>query len=84
MKKLEKQKAKVAEVQAVIDRKIQEAEERKWQVEAEKAAKKAKKDEEKRVRLLLKQQAKVEKVKTPVAGGPSNKTFYPVYQKVMM
>ena len=57
LKKLEKQRAKVAEAQAVIDRKIQEAEERKWQVEAVKATKKAKKDEEKRVRLLLKQQA---------------------------
>ena len=66
LKKLEKQKAKVAEVQAVIDRKIQEAEARKRQIEAERAAKQAKKEEEKRVRLLLKQQAKV---KTPVTGG---------------
>ena len=49
LKKLEKQKAKVAEAQAVIDHKIQEAEEHKRQVEAEKAAKKAKKEEEKRV-----------------------------------
>ena len=85
LKKLEKQKAKVAEAQTVIDRKIQEAEECRWQVEAERAAKKAKKEEEKRVQLLLKQQAKVEKkVKTPVAGGLSNKSFYPIYQKVMM
>ena len=54
-------------------------------MEAEKAAKKAKKEEEKRVRLLLKQQAKVEKkLKAPAVGGPSNKFFYPVYQKVMM
>ena len=42
-------------------------------------------EEEKRVRLLLKQQAKVEKkLKTPAVRGPSNKSFYPVYQKVMM
>ena len=47
--KLEKQKAKVAEAQAFIDRKIQEAEEHRWQVEAERAVKKAKKEEEKRV-----------------------------------
>ena len=45
--------------------------------------KKTKKEKEKRVRLLLKQQAKVEK-KAPAVGGPSNKSFYPVYQKVMM
>ena len=85
IKRLEQQKAKVLEVQATIDHKIQEAEERKHQMEAEKAMKKAKKEEEKRVRLLLKQQAKVEKKpKAPAVGGPSNKSFYPVYQKVMM
>ena len=55
LKKLEKQKAKVAEAQAVIDRKIQEAEEHRRQVEAEKAAKKTKKEEEKGVLWLLKQ-----------------------------
>ena len=85
IKRLEQQKAKVLEVQATIDCKIQEAEECKCQMEAEKAMKKAKKEEEKRVRLLLKQQAKVEKKpKAPPVGGPSNKSFYPVYQKVMM
>ena len=47
--------------------------------------KRVKKEEEKRVRLLLKQQAKVEKkLKASAVGGPSNKSFYPVYQKVMM
>ena len=47
--------------------------------------KKAKKEVEKRVRLLLKQQAKVEKKpKAPAVRGPSNKSFYLVYQKVMM
>ena len=85
IKRLEQQKAQVLEVQATMDHKIQEAEERKCQMEAEKAMKKAKKEEEKRVRLLLKQQAKFEKKpKAPAAGGPSNKSFYPVYQKVMM
>ena len=85
IKRLEQQKAKVLEVQATIDRKIQEAEECKCQMEAEKATKQVKKEEEKRVRLLLKQQAKVEKKpKAPAVGGPSNKSFYPVYQKVMM
>ena len=84
IKRLEQQKAKVLEVQAAIDCKIQEAEECKCQTEAEKAAKKAKKEEEKRVRLLLKQQAKVEKkLKAPAVGGSSNKSFYPIYQKVM-
>ena len=58
---MEQQKAKVLEVQATIDHKIQEAEERKCQIEAEKAMKKAKKEDKKKVRLLLKQQAKVEK-----------------------
>ena len=54
-------------------------------MEAEKATRKAKKEEEKRVRLLLKQQAKVEKKpKAPSVRDPSNKSFYPVYQKVMM
>ena len=43
---MEQQKAKVLEVQATIDRKIQEAEECKCQIKAEKAAKKAKKDKE--------------------------------------
>ena len=80
IKRLEQQKAKVLEMQATIDRKIQEAEECKYQMEAEKTTKKAKKEEEKRVRLLLKQQAKVEKKpKAPAVGGPSNKSFYPVY-----
>ena len=85
IKRLEQQKAKVLEAQATIDHKIQESEECKHQMKAEKATKKAKKEEEKRVRLLLKQQAKVEnKLKAPAARGPSNKSFYPVYQKVMM
>ena len=85
IKRLEQQKAKVLEVQATIDHKIQEAEECKHQIEAEKAMKKVKKEEEKRIRLLSKQQAKVEKKsKAPAVGGPSNKSFYPVYQKVMM
>ena len=85
IKRLEQQKAKVLEAQATIDHKIQEAEEHKCQMEAEKAVKKAKKEEEKRVKLLLKQQAKVEKKpKAPAVGGPSKKSFYPVYQKVMM
>ena len=85
IKRLEQQKAKILEAQATIDHKIQEAEECKCQMEAEKAMKKVKKEEEKRVRLLLKQQAKVEKKpKAPAVGGPSNKSFYPVYQKVMM
>ena len=85
IKRLEQQKAKVLEAQATIDHKIQEAEERKCQMEAEKAMKNAKKEEEKRVRLLLKQQVKVEKkLKAPPVRGPSNKSFYPVYQKVMM
>ena len=85
IKRLEQQEAKVLEAQATIDCKIQEAEEHKCQIEAEKAMKKVKKEEEKRVRLLLKQQAKVEKkLKAPAVGGPLNKSFYPVYQKVMM
>ena len=47
--------------------------------------KKVKKEEEKRVKLLLKQQAKVEKKpKAPAVRGPLNKSFYPVYQKVIM
>ena len=80
IKRLEQQKAKVLQVQATIDHKIQEAEECKCQMEAEKAMKKAEKEEEKRVRLLLKQQAKVEKKpKTPPVRSPSNKSFYPVY-----
>ena len=49
------------------------------------AVKKAKREEEKKARLLLKQQAKVEKQpKIPTVRGPSNKSFYLVYQKVMM
>ena len=44
IKRLEQQKAKVLEVQATIDHKIQEAEEHKCQMEAEKAVKKAKKE----------------------------------------
>ena len=44
-----------------------------------------KKEEEKRVRLLLKQQAKVEKkTNAPAVRGLSNKSFYLAYQKVMM
>ena len=85
IKWLEQQKAKVLEAQATIDCKIKEAEERKRKAEAEKAMKKVKKEEEKKVRLLLKQQAKVEKKpKVPAVGGPLNKSFYPVYQRVMM
>ena len=85
IKRLEQQKAKVLEAQATIDHKIKKAEEHKHKAEAEKAVKKAKREEEKRARLLLKQQTKVEKkLKIPTAGGPSNKSFYPVYQKVMM
>ena len=85
IKRLEQQKAKVLEAQATIDCKIKEAEECKRKAEAEKAMKKAKKEEEKKVRLLLKQQAKVEKKpEVPAVRGPSNKSFYPVYQRVMM
>ena len=85
IKRLEQQKAKVLEAQATIDHKIKEAEECKCKAEAEKAAKKVKREEEKKARLLLKQQAKVEKQpKIPTVRGPSNKSFYPVYQKVMM
>ena len=85
IKMLEQQKAKVLEAQAAIDHKIKEAGERKCKAEAEKAAKKEKREEEKKARLLLKQQAKVEKQpKIPTVGGPSNKSFYPVHQKVMM
>ena len=81
IKRLEQHKAKLLEAQATIDHKIQEAEECKCQIEAEKAMKKVKK-EEKRVRLLLMQQAKVEKkLKAPAVGGPSNKSFYTVYQR---
>ena len=40
--------------------------------------------QEKKIKLLLKQQVKEGKQKMPSTGGPSNKTFYPVYQKVMM
>ena len=85
IKRLEQQKAKVLEAQATINHKIKEAEECKCMAEAEKAVKKAKREEEKKARLLLKQQAKVEKQpKIPTVGGPSNKSFHPVYQKVMM
>ena len=83
IKRLEQQEVKVLEAQATIDHKIQEAKECKCQIEAEKGIKKAKKEEEKRVRLQ--QQAKVEKkLKAPAVGVLSNKSFYPVYQKVMM
>ena len=82
---MEQQKAKVLEAQSTIDSKIKEAEEHKHKAEAEKAAKKVKKEEEKKVRLLLKQQTKVEKKpKVPAVRGPSNKSFYLVYQRVMM
>ena len=85
IKRLEQQQAKVLEAQATIDHKIKEAEEHKCKAEADKAMKKAKKEEEKKVRLLLKQHAKVEKkLKVPAVGGPSNKSFYPVYQRVMI
>ena len=85
IKRLEQQKAKVLEACVTIDHKIKEAEERKCKAEAEKAEKKAKREEEKKARLLLKQWTKVEKKqKILTAGGPSNKLFYPVYQKVMM
>ena len=53
IKRLKQQKAKVLQVQATIDCKIQEAEECKCQMEAEKAMEKAKKEGEKRVRLYL-------------------------------
>ena len=60
IKRLEEQKAKVLEAQATIDCKIKEA---------EKAVKKAKREEEKKARLLLKQHAKVEKQpKIPTVG----------------
>ena len=75
VKRLEHQEAKVLEVQATIDCKIQEAEERKCQIEAEKATKKVKKEEEKRVRLLLKQQAKVEKPKARAVMDPRINLF---------
>ena len=85
IKRLEQQKAKRLEAQATIDHKIKEAEEHKCKAEAEKAVKKVKREEEKKARLLLKQQAKVEKqLKISTVGGPSNKSFYLVYQKVMM
>ena len=85
IKRLEQQKAKVLEAQATIDCKMKEAKELKHKAEAKKAEKKARREEEKKARLLLKQQTKVEKKqKIPTAGGPSNKSFYPVYQKVMM
>ena len=83
IKKLEQQRAKVLEAQATIDRKLKETNECKHKGEAKKEAKKAKK-EEKRAKLLLKQQVKEGKLKMPSTGGPSNKSFYPVYQKVMM
>ena len=77
IKRLEQQKAKVLEAQATIDHKIKQAEECKCKAEAKKAVKKVKREEEKRTRLLLKQQTKVKKkLKIPTAGGPSNKSFY--------
>ena len=84
IKKLEQQRAKVLEAQATIDHKLKEAKERKHKAEAEKEAKKVKREEEKRAKLLLKQQAKEGKPKKPSTGGPLNKSFYPVYKKVMM
>ena len=85
IKRLEQQKAKVLEAQAAIDCKIKEAEEHKHKAESEKAVKKVRREEEKKARLLLKQQAKVEKQpKIPTVGGLLNKSFYLVYQKVMM
>ena len=85
IKRLEQQKAKVLEAQAAIDHKIKEAEECKHKAGAEKVAKKVKREEEKKARLLLKQQTKVEKQpKIQTVRGLSNKSFYPVYQKVMM
>ena len=79
IKKLEQQRAKVLKAQATIDCKLKEAEECKSKAEAKKEAKKAKKEEEKRAKLLLKQQVKEGKLKMPSTGGPSNKSFYPVY-----
>ena len=84
IKKLEQQRANVLKAQATIDRKLKEAKEHKRKAEAEKEVKKAKKEEEKRAKLLLKQQAKEGKQEMPSTGGPSNKSFYPVYQKVMI
>ena len=84
IKKLEQQREKVLEAQAAIDHKLKAAEEHKCKAEAKKEVKKAKKEEEKRAKLLLKQQVKEGKQKMPSTGGPSNKSFYPVYQKVMM
>ena len=52
IRRLEQQKAKVLEAQATIDCKIKEAEERKCKAEAEKAVKKAKREEKKRARIL--------------------------------
>ena len=52
IKRLEQQKAKVLEAQTTIDCKIKEAEEHKCNAEAEKAEKKAKREEEKKARLL--------------------------------
>ena len=85
IKRLEQQKAKIVEAQVPIDHKIKEAEECKCKAEAEKAVKKVKREEEKKARLLLKQQEKVEKqAKILTVRGPLNKSFYLVYQKVMM
>ena len=54
IKKLEEQRAKVLEAQATIDHKLKETEECKHKAEAKKEVKKAKKEEEKRAKLLLK------------------------------
>ena len=54
IKRLEQQKAKVLETQATIDRKIQEAEECKHQMEAEMATKKAKKERRKEGQVIIK------------------------------
>ena len=52
IKRLEQQKAKVLEAQAIIDHKIKEAKECKCKAEAEKAVKKVKREEEKKARLV--------------------------------
>ena len=76
IKKLKQKRAKFLEAQATIDRKLKEAKECQHKAEAEKEVKKAKKEEENRAKLLLKQQTKEGKQKMPSTGGPSNKSFY--------
>ena len=51
---MEQQKAKVLEAQATIDHKIQEAEEHKCQMEAEKATKKGKERRRKEGQVIIK------------------------------